>query len=215
MANTVPKHYRWPEVGRAVQVQLGQETLPLPAKVLAHDVAGDTIVLTAPGGVGQGSVVADPGDRMTLAWVLPSGLARLSVAFLGRQNDPSASVSTWHVEPVSEVSVIERRRFPRVQARQRLALRLPDMEVLAGSLVDVSEGGIRCLVDTTTPAKLTSERVESVLRVPAGRIGVRGMATWARHHGDHVEVGIAFDRLRKQDAEAIRRHVAAALKATA
>ncbi len=200
------KYYRWPEIGRTVQVFLSGETTPLPARILEHDTSGDCIVVSAPGGRGEGAVIAEPGDKVALTWVLPEGVAKLETAFLSWTVDTTSKPSAWRLEPASDVQIIERRRHRRLRARQNVALRSRDVAI-PGVMVDISEGGMRCLVDTITPSKLTRDRVQSTVTVRGRRMGVQGLVTWSKHHGGHVEVGIAFDRLRKQDVEALRAHV--------
>ncbi|HUY85860.1 MAG TPA: PilZ domain-containing protein, partial [Acidimicrobiales bacterium] len=179
-----------------------------------HDTTGDSIRIVAPGGKGKGGVITEIGDRITLTWVLPNGIAKLHTTFLSRDDDPSAAPTSWRLEPISDVQVVERRRSYRARSRQHVALRL-DSGALPAVLVDVSEGGMRCLVDTVAPGKLTRDHVESNLKIQGKQVNVRGLVAWSKHHGGHVEVGITFGKIRRQDSDVIRDHVRNSLATSA
>ncbi len=201
-----PKYYRWPEIGRVVQIATSGESLPIPVRILDHDTSGEFILVSAPGGKGKSALVAESGDKIVLSWVLPNGIAHLETLFLSMDEDHSNTPVLWRLEPISDVVVTERRRYHRAKTRQHLSLHARTGNI-PGVLVDISERGMRCLVDTITPGKLTRDELETRVNLSGKPVDIKGLVAWSKHHGGHIEVGITFARLRKQDSEILRSHV--------
>ncbi len=203
---SVSKYYNWPDIGQVVNMAMSQESLPLPVKILDHDTSGDFILVSAPGGKGKGALVVESGDKIILTWVLPNGIARLETVFISLSDDVKKSPTIWRLEPIAEVEVTERRHFYRAKARQNVYLAV-EAGSIPGVLVDISERGMRCLVDTITPGKLTREHLQTRVNLSGKPVNLKGLVAWSKHHGGHVEVGVTFAKLRKQDNEIIKSHI--------
>jgi hypothetical protein len=105
------------------------------------------LVLAAPADGGQPLPAPRPGDRASVMWMGHEGLRALPVELVGVQ---PALVPLWHF----------RRTGPEVPAQRRSSVRV-DLHVpiqvtdngrpMAGTTLDLSEGGVRCQVEAAGP----------------------------------------------------------------
>src|SRR3954454_10868476 len=196
---------------------LGQSELLLPEKKMAVDVigiqdgritssvvqeaSGDEVVLVLLPRDGNDPVSPEPGTRLELVWKDTEGLVALPVeVVLGER----AAGSVLRV----------RRTGPTTPGQRRSAVRSPltlPVEVtrgndqLSGLTVDLSEGGLRCVLDlpddeTSTEGEdgpVESTTGDGAVMETAGNLAV----------GDRVAVVVAFDNaVVRSAADVVRRH---------
>jgi PilZ domain len=199
---------------------------------VVQEVSGDEIVLGLLPRDGRQPVGPEPGSRMELVWKDAEGLLAMLVEVRER-----AAGSVLRV----------RRAGPTAPGQRRGAVRSPlglpvqvtrGKDELCGLTVDVSEGGLRCVLnlpDAETSRELGEGPVEEatgdgVVQQAAGKLAVgdrvtvlltfdntvvRSAADVVRRHGrkdGRVEVSVRFVGLPEVTEDLIRRHVFASLR---
>lgn len=189
-----------PKVNGLVEVRAGQVADWVPSRI--EDVIDGDLVLAAPCLPGGRSVVALPGDAVSLRWRADKGLGflegRLVSVFGGR-------LPIWRVAPLGEPIVEQRRQFVRVNVT------LPVVAVVDGahwllSTIDLAEGGMRCLVETG-PAWAVGAEVELHFDVEGVRFTADAKVVWASQAGYGATVAFAFTGLPRRRADQLRRFV--------
>jgi hypothetical protein len=103
----------------------------------------DELLLRQPVGLlGPGATVVDPGTALHLVWCSPSGRHDLMAVFRGLAVD---RVRLWRVQPEGLVCTTQQREFTRSGDALPATVRR-DEQAWAGIVVDLSEGGARCVV---------------------------------------------------------------------
>ncbi len=108
--------------------------------------------------------------------------------------------------------VVERRHDTRVLVGGRAQIRVGGKTVAAG-LVDVSQGGMHCVV-LEAPAvieagtKLASPFVFKGVSPSEIRLNVGGIVTWNSDTGPGIHFGVAFDQLDEEQTDRVRRLLA-------
>lgn len=153
-----------------------------------------------------------PGATLMVRWTCARGIAvipvRLVAAFL------EGTLPMWSMVVTGDGWIEQRRRYVRVPATGPVRLQMLDndapVEPIAGHLVDVSEGGVRCSVEALAAARLPHECAVSAsfsigdrIFTPVGRIGFRRVAT---HAAGLTELVVVFDEPVK-DADALRKQI--------
>jgi PilZ domain len=196
---------------------LGQSQLVLPEEKMVVDVigvqdgrvttsvvqetSGDEIVLALLPRDGQQPVTPEPGTRLELVWKDTEGLVALPVEVVLRE------------QVVGSVLRV-RRTGPTAPGQRRSAVRSPltlPVQVtrghyqLSGLTVDVSEGGLRCVLnlpDAETSTAGGDGPVEQVTADGAVQKAAENLAV-----GDRVTVIAAFDNaVVRVAADVVRRH---------
>ncbi len=99
----------------------------------------------------------------------------------------------------------ERRRYVRVAKTIELELRHEEHPIKA-SMIDLSEGGIRCHLETEQlldPAEIVRARVN----LGEGELQVKGEISWIVNEDNSTEMGIKFIELTEKEAQKIRARV--------
>ncbi|MFN8075613.1 MAG: PilZ domain-containing protein [Kineosporiaceae bacterium] len=155
-------HLELPRVNALVRVAIGVGPDPDGA-MRVEDVASriedrtdpqqpfapERLLLAAPRYAGD-SELPRPGTACWVSWPTQRGLMDLPVAFVGAEY-AREKLAAWWVEVTGAAVRTERRRFFRVTLQLPLELRVPDL-VLTGHVVDLSEGGLRCLLPSALDA---------------------------------------------------------------
>jgi hypothetical protein len=146
----------------------------------------------------------EPGSPCQVAWPTPVGLFELPTRFEGRVRVGPA-VRAWRLSIDGPVVRAQRRRYFRVPWIGPVTLEVrrtvdadgrgEELQVLTGSTVDLSEGGLRCTlpapgVPDGTPLRVLLPVHEQILVLPATAVWHRPAASPASRL---VEVGISFD----------------------
>lgn len=153
-----------------------------------------------------------PGAELLVTWSCPRGIAVLPVRLVGTHTE--GDLRLWSTAVLGAGWVEQRRRFVRVPASGPLTLRPrdddPAVEAIAGTLIEISEGALRCVVEAGTADHLAyDEQVTAGFRfgdgefaVPA-RIGVRRPGA---RPAELAELVVVFDEP-VQDADALRKQI--------
>jgi c-di-GMP-binding flagellar brake protein YcgR len=169
-----------------------------------EDTDGSTLVLAAP---------LDPGDPVPrllrpapasvvrVRWTHPRGMSELRCEVRRVDLRPTPQ---WEVRPLEPADHIQRREAVRVFVLLHLELRL-DEGTFRATTVDVSEGGVRCVV----PAKdhfAPGERVDMLLHVGGEPIAATAELLRCRQsNGGSTEVTARFLGMDKRDADRVRK----------
>ena len=143
------------------------------------------------------------GDRLSLQRSTLRGACTLLVLF---ESHESARVPVWRVSPYGELQLTQRRRYARASAAGPVSLlgmraRTP----ATGSLVDVSEGGLRCRMPTGSAE--VNELVHVNLQLDGEALELPGEVLLVQDASrDYDEVVVVFDA-DGATAEGLRRYV--------
>jgi len=113
-------------------------------------------------------------------------------------------------------SRVERRQDVRISADGRALIRAGDMTISAG-LVDVSEGGLECVLPEAAPTLAPGAKLSGpfLLEFQETRahicLDIAGWISWQRSTGSVTYLGIAFGELSDAQVEGVRRFLASAL----
>ena len=193
--------------------QTGIETLSVDAHVLvrvadAHgrefssrieDLAVDGIVIASPPGA-SAALLASGSREVELSWLSPRGRYEQRCVLV----EHPGGVRQWRLRPVSRALLIQRRRYVRITAAVAVNVMLDGDEV-AGTTVDISEGGFRVRV----PRHPISNLAHTIVRATVGstHIAVPGYVLRSTEvPSGQTEAVIAFEA-NGGDAAAIRRFV--------
>ncbi|HUY85859.1 MAG TPA: PilZ domain-containing protein [Acidimicrobiales bacterium] len=192
----------WPPVNTEIVIVLPRDGGVFRAKVSDHDKLNGQFVLMTPG-EGSQEIPATPGDKAMATWTTAAGLHELKTEIV---DSPDPSVK-WKVEPTSPVVVHERRRFPRVRRPAGIQLETNQAQAISATMLDLSEGGARCVIDTSHV--IPPDMLQTTLDLDDHSVKIKGWVAWKKLHGQHTEIGVSFAGVSKRDADLIRRYVLA------
>jgi hypothetical protein len=152
-----------------------------------------------------------PGADLHLTWSSDKGVAALPVRLIASYAE--GSLGLWSLEVTGQGWVEQRRRFVRIPAAGSIALRSEDGEdagPITATLVEVSEGALRCAVSVAAAARV----VESAAVTAVFRLGDAEFALASRVQArrplargtDLVHVVVAFDEP-VPDADVLRKEI--------
>ncbi len=153
-----------------------------------------------------------PGTDWLVSWSVRGGVAVLPTQLVATHSEHGLGL--WSLAVTGTGWVEQRRRFVRVPAFGRVSLRSreggADDDAVPGTLVDISEGALRCSVDPAhAAAPLLDEKVLACFRfgdlefaVPARVVSRRAAA---RHVAAELLV-VLFDEPNR-DADALRKQI--------
>ncbi len=175
---------------------------------------GSELVLTVGLDRAQRRVRLEPGERLELVWKGPEELRSLPAELVSV--DTSGAEPTWTVTAVGQASRGQRRAAVRAPLDFRAEIVL-DKAPFEGVTVDISEGGMRCLIDGAGHDRGGVPEVGTVVPVTVhlenGRVRCQAEVV-RRHHRDdrRAEVSMRFIGLPEPDQDTIRRNVFAGLR---
>lgn len=192
---------RLPAVGAVVRAALPDHDVGLRSKIEDHD--DDGLVIAAP--VERPEVgPLPPGGELTLTWTTDAGLHRVRVRLVERLDDPPR----WRVAVVTPVSREQRRDSYRVPVMGTIGIRL-DGAWWTASLIDVSEGGVRCLLAGDT-AITEGSLCEVTLDVVRPGLWLSGEVVRVREGVDAtLDLGVRLTDVPASVGEELRRFVLA------
>lgn len=167
------------------------------------DAPLDGLLLRQPVGMhGPGGTVVAPGAVLHLLWCSPAGLHDQPAVFVGLAVD---RVRLWRVHLDGPVSTVQQRQFTRAGDALPATLRL-DEQVWPAIVVDLGEGGARCVLGTSVipptgvPVVLDVEIEGELLVLPARVLASSPLL------GSRCEVRLAFHSIGRA-ADVLRRRV--------
>lgn len=192
----------WPEVNDLAFVDLVDQSGLLESRVEAVD--GTAITLAAPTGAYGAPVVPSAGETVVVAWNTVRG-------YFERKGIVEQSVRTpqprMTVRPLGSARKTQRRAHVRVPQLSVITLVVGAVRLRA-SLLDVSESGVRCVVDRPcvlgmdTPVELTLDLLDGssvdLVCLPARMYAI---------DEERLEIGLAFLDLDERTANVIRKNV--------
>ncbi len=191
----------WPSINTEIVIVLPRDGGVFRTRVSEHDRVNGQFLLIAPESAVE-DLRATPGEKMMATWTTSAGLHELKTELV----DTEGEGVQWKVEPTSPVIVHERRRFPRVRRTGAIKLEA-GTRAISATMLDLSEGGARCVVDTTQ--QVPPDMVSTTLNLDNKAIKIKGWVAWKKQHGKHTEIGVSFAGVSKKDAEILRRYVMA------
>lgn len=169
-----------------------------------EDIDGTVFSLAAPIGAGD-LELPEPGADLGLVWLEPGKRWSMPVRLLAVSR---GIPSVWKVEPTGPADLSSRRNFVRGGGGGAAVVRrtTPPITEDVGTIVDVSEGGVRCRMPTGDFVQQDSVRVQlaigdRILEVPGAVLSVRP------NREEHcLDVVVTYE-LKEAEASIIRRHI--------
>ncbi|MEJ2579361.1 MAG: PilZ domain-containing protein [Kineosporiaceae bacterium] len=142
-----------------------------------------------------------------VAWLTPTGVFELPTAFEGRDM-VGPVVKAWRLVVTGPTVRAQRRRFVRVPWTAPVRVGCADGRVLDGQCIDLSEGGIRCLlprppIEAGDEVEVTLNGADGPMRLPAAVHRAQVVTTPS---GKQVETVLVFTDPEPQ-ADTLRRLV--------
>lgn len=188
-----------PSPGAHVRVSLPGHHAGLRSSV--HEIAGDELVIAAP--VEPPGVAPLPlGGELSLSWTSDRGLHRLGVQLRQRLTRPPR----WRVGVLAPPQREQRRAGYRVPVMSSVDVRL-DGTWRRARLVDLSEGGLRCLLASGTDV---AERSPCRVRLDLVRRGLELSALVVRVREGidaMVDIGVQFVEVPAALSDELRRYL--------
>ena len=191
----------WPEVNQRVEIFASAWGTWLPSRV--EDRRGDRLVVAVPQDPAELRPLRRPEEWLALRWTGPRGIGMVEAAVAKASR--AGIVPTWELVGRGEPALFQRRRYARVPV------------VLVGravgrrgpwglTILDVAEGGIRCLASQVAPFD-PGEPVEVSFDVDGLPFTARAeVVRWGLAPGG-VTIAFRFTELPRNDADRLRRFV--------
>jgi hypothetical protein len=179
--------------------------------VTAHVEVSDTFVVVVrptAGGPGWDSTAVQPGDPIELYWV--GGQEERTLAGTVSQVEGGAD-PRWHLAVSGQAERSQRRKA--VRARVAVPVVIPWAGAqMAGTTIDLSEGGMRALMDGWGAPLDPGTRSQVSLDLGDALLYLRGEVVWTTIRGAQWMLAMKFDDLLDKDADLLRRRVFQALR---
>ena len=199
-----------PDASTQADVTLVARGITVTASVTRSD---EFALVVTPVGGGRGwHETISPGDRVEVYWV--SGYEERTLPAAVRSVDVGVGVETaWHLQATGPAERSQRRKA--VRAAVAVPLVLPHAGgLLRGSTVDLSESGLKCLVDgwglppeTGTPVTVTLSLDDDVT------LDLQGDVAWGADRGTgQWIIAVQFTEVSERQGDVLRRRVFRALR---
>jgi c-di-GMP-binding flagellar brake protein YcgR len=192
----------WPDVNALAFVDVVDEPVMLQSRV--ESVEGTAVTLAAPTGAYGMPVLPTAGETVLVAWNTVRGYFERKGIVEHSERTPQPRMT---VRPLGDVRKLQRRAHVRVPQLSPVTIALGSQQLRA-SLLDVSESGVRCVVDRPTPLGMDST-VAVTLELLDGTVA-QLEAVPARMYAiddGHLEIGLTFTEIDERTATTIRKHV--------
>lgn len=195
----------WPEVNQRVEIFGSAWGAWLTSRV--EDRGGDRLTVAVPRDPDAPTPrpVAAPAEAVALRWNNPRGIGMVE-ARLARVTR-AGIVPAWELVAAGEPVVFQRRRYARVPVVMRGRVTgLGRRSTWAVTILDLAEGGIRCLAPSSAPFD-PAEPVRLAFDVDGAPFTTRArVVRWELAPGG-VLVAFRFDELPRGEADRLRRFV--------
>jgi hypothetical protein len=191
----------WPDVNQRLEVFGSAWGVWLPSRV--EDRRGDRLVIAVPQDPDGSGVVRRPAEWVALRWANPRGIGMLEATVTAVTR--AGIVPTWELVGRGEPVLFQRRRHARVPVM--LPGRAVSRRGVWGlTILDLAEGGIRCLAPEVAPFD-PGEAVEVSFDVDGLLLTTRAdVVRWGLAPGG-VNIVFRFTELPRGDADRLRRFV--------
>ena len=198
----------WPALNSLAWLRLPCCGAEHPTRV--EDFDGDSCVVAEPVAPHQKPV--DPGsvsEGFFLGWVIDGGAFEVPVALLKSETEP---VPTWTLVAQGPGTNTQRRNFVRLAMEQPIQLFILEGGMASNAtLLDISEGGLRCRIDqwVTDPG---SRVIQIRVGLDTRDFYLRGQVVWwgKQDSSNMREIGIRFVDVEDSVADSIRSYIFAA-----
>ena len=190
-----------PDLRQRVHVRLGRWAVSLPS--IVEDVIGGEILLGAPLDLAEGQEPTN-GERLLVMWEDLAGPHTLPCAFAAVV---PRELPQWRVHPDGVARDDQRRRHVRATTDGSITI-VRDHEAITASLIDLSEGGVRCRFESADAIAGVGDLVSCIIRIGLKELDLRGRIVQV-----HLDLGkprvlaISFLDLTLAQADELRRHV--------
>jgi len=190
----------WPEVNQRVEIFGSAWGAWLLSRV--EDRRGDRLVVAVPNDPAEPRPVRRPTDWVALRWTNPRGIGMVEATVTAATR--AGIVPTWELVGRGQPALFQRRRYARVPVV------LPGRAVgrrgaWGLTILDVAEGGIRCLASQPAPFD-PGETVEVSFDIDGGLTARTEVVRWGPAPGG-VTIVFRFTDLPRADADRLRRFV--------
>jgi hypothetical protein len=191
----------WPELNQRVEIFGSAWGSWLPSRI--EDRRTDRLAVAVPQDPAGGGPVRRPADWVALRWTNPRGIGMLEATVTAATR--AGIVPTWELVGRGEPALFQRRRFARVPVV--LPGRATGRRGAWGlTILDVAEGGIRCLAPQLAPFD-PGEPVEVSFDVDGLDFTARAeVVRWGLAPGG-VTIVFRFSGLPRAGADRLRRFV--------
>jgi hypothetical protein len=179
-----------------------------------EQVSGEELVLSVGEDAQRRRVRLDSGEHLELIWRGPEELRSLPAQLV---EVVGGTAPTWRLKIVGPASRGQRREAVRAPVSVPVEIAV-NHRVLAGTTIDLSEGGALCLLRSRIGADRPAVEVGDVLSLTVDLDGepLTTSAEVIRHHrrwrDGHTELSLRFVGLGERGEDAIRRRVFAELR---
>jgi len=193
----------WPEVNERVEIFASGWGSWLASRV--EDRRGDRLTVAVPRGADGLRPLPAPAEAVALRWTNPRGIGMVE-ARVGRVTR-AGIVPAWELVGRGEPVVFQRRRYARVPVVMRGRVTgLGRRSTWAVTILDLAEGGIRCLASPSAPFD-PAEPVRLAFEVDGAPFIARArVVRWELAPGGFL-VAFRFDELPRGEADRLRRFV--------
>jgi hypothetical protein len=191
----------WPEVNQRIEIFASAWGSWLPSRV--EDRRGDRLVVAVPQDPAGLLPVGHPHEWVALRWTTPRGIGMVEAAVVRATR--AGIVPAWEMAGRGQPALFQRRRYARVPVvlPGRAAGRRGAWGV---TILDVAEGGIRCLASQVAPFD-PGEPVEVSFDIGGLPLSARAeVVRWGLAPGG-VTIVFRFTDLPRSDADRLRRFV--------
>ncbi|HVW34896.1 MAG TPA: PilZ domain-containing protein [Acidimicrobiia bacterium] len=191
----------WPDVNQRVEVFGSAWGQWLASRV--EDRRSDRLVIAVPLDPAGTGPVQRPSEWVALRWTNPRGVGMLEATVVAASR--AGIVPTWELMARGQPALFQRRRYARVPVI--LPARVLDRRGAWGiTILDLAEGGVRCLAATRAPFD-PGEPVDVSFDVDGVELTARSeVVRWGMAPGG-VTVAFRFVGLPRADADRLRRFV--------
>jgi c-di-GMP-binding flagellar brake protein YcgR len=201
---------RRPAPGSVVELFFASRSDPL--LTWCEGLPDDDVVVCAPLDLSRRPVTLDIGEHLEVVWKHDGELRALPVVLVATELGERPA---WRL---SEAGVLRRgQRRDAVRAPMHIPVRIgPDIGPLTGTTVDMSEGGLRCVLDRArdlAQEPSTGDVVRITALFPDATVTCLAEVT-RRHERDdpRLEVSLRFIGLTENHQDVVRRRVFARLR---
>ena len=195
-----------PEVDDEAEVTPREHRYPVSTRV--EQVTGETVVVRPSVGDFADQEVVRVGDHVQVfwqdtasVWALPAEVATVE----------RGAVPRWHLTVLGPAESIQRREAVRARLAVAVTVGLDSVD-LEGEVVDLSERGIRAVLDAFGNPPAPGTVVPLTVHLEDGDVTARAEVVWHHTRGRRWAVSLRFLDLPEREQDRVRRRVFQAMR---
>jgi hypothetical protein len=174
------------------------------------DVSSEHALVVSPQSEGSWLRTAvDHGDKVEVFWIAGNEERTLPATVVEVDDGEQPR---WHLAPTGPAARSQRRKAVRARVALPVVLPWADSQ-LTGTTVDLSEAGMRALVDGWGVPPENGTRMQVTIDLETGFVDLRGEVIWVSTRGPRWLLAMRFDDVHERDGDRMRQRVFAALRA--